>query len=514
MKLRSPYLNPFQAFQERRPEDIEEEISAIENNMSRAAMSALAQIERIESLISFLKQLAKHARSNKLRERIETVANSLEGMDPNAVEVGLQTWPEDERRALSASDVLLIGIRSSHSEKWTVQRLAPLAPKPDAWIHAAGRMLAVFEFKNDDWPLDAVQMASYGHALEIFSPSAKVPQAEPGHGLSPDEAATVQKACDDIVLDAPWSAIVGGLEAVQHAEGAGTVGSWLCSQALAYLKPNIRPAYEGPKTILDWVREAGSAELRPHLRILVKKMGEALERSASTTGAITFAKDKWGELDILSGTISEVYVRLLQDARPIERQWLGKTARLNLWFDSRYGSGRGVGLDFWVEAEGAQQSLRKVATDPNLAVHSWNKASERQFEKCLPQFERRFAEWCRSAPAAQVGVYAVRFKGKNQIWQGGGYFAGDTPKLEAATPEEALSFLKNNRAALWRFPQVDPLGDCKTIDEAQPLVRKPAVALWVPLNMGSFEECGSDANKLQIVLKHAVDQISTIASSQ
>ena len=192
MKLRSPYLNPFRAFVEHSTEDTDEQISAIENNMSRAVMSALAQSERIESLIAFLQQLAKHTRSNILKERMETLANSLQGMDLNTVEVGLQSWPGEQRQALTTTHVLLIGIRSSHVEKWTSHGPAPSAPKPDAWIYAPGKLLAVFEFKNDDFPLNAVQIASYGHALGIFPARVNVPRPQPGHGFSLDEASALQ----------------------------------------------------------------------------------------------------------------------------------------------------------------------------------------------------------------------------------------------------------------------------------------------------------------------------------
>ncbi|HEV3146738.1 MAG TPA: hypothetical protein VGZ47_22825 [Gemmataceae bacterium] len=119
MKLHSLYLNPFRAFPEiitedtnEQKEDTEKQISAIENNMSRAVMLALAQCERIESLIVFLQQLATDGKSNKLRKRIETLTNSLQGMDPNTVHVGLQAPPDDVRRALPPAAILLIGIRS------------------------------------------------------------------------------------------------------------------------------------------------------------------------------------------------------------------------------------------------------------------------------------------------------------------------------------------------------------------------------------------------------------------
>jgi hypothetical protein len=171
-------------------------------------------------------------------------------------------------------------------------------------------------------------------------------------------------------------------------------------------------------------------------------MSKAVESSASGPGAITFEKDESGEPHILTGCISAVYVRLNQDLRPIERQWLGKTAHLNLWFDSKYGAAQRAGMDFWVEAKGAQPRLG--VADP---VESWNKASGR-YERYAEEFESCFENWCQSAPGGQVGVYGVRFKGKNLIWKGGGDYADDTPILPRATPEEALKFIRSNRGAL------------------------------------------------------------------
>ena len=49
MNLHSQYLNPFRAFLERRAEDEDQQLSAIENNMSRAVLSALGHTERIDS---------------------------------------------------------------------------------------------------------------------------------------------------------------------------------------------------------------------------------------------------------------------------------------------------------------------------------------------------------------------------------------------------------------------------------------------------------------------------------
>ena len=177
--------------------------------------------------------------------------------------------------------------------------------------------------------------------------------------------------------------------------------------------------------------------------------------AASKPGAITFAKDKAGKPDILTGTISAVYVRLHQGGKPIERQWIEKKeekkARLNLWFDSRYGAGQRVGMDFWVEATGAQQSPHylKVAADTRTAVKLWNEASERH-KGYAEQFKRLFKEWCESVPRGQVevGVYALRFKGRNRIWKGGGDYAGVALERPRVTPQEALDFLTGNQEGL------------------------------------------------------------------
>jgi hypothetical protein len=370
-------------------------------------------------------------------------------------------------------------------------------------------LLVVFEFKNDGSPLDAVQIASYGHWLGIFQGLVDVPLLQAGRRAGDEYASAVQNACADIVLDAPWSAVVNGLKAVGQRERAGSTGSWLCDQALEYLESTIRPPYEGPKTILDWLRKKDTHEMRTYLRILLRKMGEALEKSAVGAGAITFAKDKSGLPDILTGTISAAYVRICQDGKLVERELLGKTARLNLWFDVRYGEERLAGMDFWVEAEGAQQAAKFLGSAPDdpKAIESWNKASERHSGKFAPQFEERFKEWCSLSPSALVGVYSLGFKGNNQIWKGGGHLAGDASHPERVTAGEALKFLTDNRKAVWCFPRVGPGEQYKTIAEARPLVRKPAVALWVKLDVGSLEQCGADANKLQRLLQDAVKNL-------
>lgn len=504
MQLHSPYLNPFRAFTERVTDAEDGELTAIENNMSRAVMLALGKIERIESFASFLLHLSQQTKSAKLKARIETLANSIEGTDPSALEVDLQTWPGPERRSAETS-VLLIGVRSSNNDKWTHHRCAPSAPRPDAWIYVPGKLLVVFEFKNDDFPLDAAQMACYAQGLGILPPD--VPCPEPGCCLTEQGADAVQAACADVVLDVPWSMVLTALKKAQEGERNGSICQWLCSEALAYLKSHIRPPYEGPKTIFDWVSRADSSEFGPHLRKLFKRMGAELKKSIRESCDIGFAEDSSDQPDILTGTISAVYVRLTQDGKLVERQWLGRTARLNLWFDSRFGANQQAGLDFWVEAKGASPFLK--AKDPILA---WNKASESHAAKAR-EFEDDFAAWSRAAQNCQVGVYAVRFKGKKRMFKGGAAYAVDGPELPRATPQKALTFLQENREALWRFPKVGPGEQCKSIEEAQPLVRKPAVALWVPLDVEALKECGDDADKLQKVLREAVDQISKIASS-
>lgn len=67
---------------------------------------------------------------------------------------------------------------------------------------------------------------------------------------------------------------------------------------------------------------------------------------------------------------------------------------------------------------------------------------------------------------------------------------------------------------MWRFPKVPEVGpeiEIKTIEEAQPLVRKPALALSIPLDVDALRECGEDAQKLQAVLKDAVARITASA---
>ncbi|GEM_PF-4693672 len=507
MKLHSPYLNPFQSLPERGIEEPDEPISAIENNMSRALFSALANAEEMDGLTTILRELAQHKDSRgstELKDRIEILASAIREVDPNTVEVGLQGWPTCALPEPANRNVVLIGIRSSHHEKWTSQQPAPADPRLDGWIHVPGKLLIIFEFKNDEKPLDATQISAYGHRLGIFP--ADVPRPEAGCLLSLEQAHAVQRSCADLVLDAPWSAVVAGLDAIQKQERGGAVGRWLCGQASAYLQSHIRPSYAGPQTILDWLGGPDDGDRRHHLRILVKKMGDALAGATQEPGNITIGKDKSGEPKVEIGTISAVYVRVHQDQQPISREWLGKKCRLNLWFHFIKEAKLRMGMDFWVEATGAQPDLTRK--DP---VQAWNEASVRHTDVYAARFEEDVTAWSKSSSGKHVEVYSLRFKGKNRIWKGGGEYVDDGPKLRQATPEGALRFLQEKEAGIWQFPKVGPENKFKTIEEAQPLVRKPALALSVPLDVNALRECGEDAQKLQTVLKKAVANITASA---
>src|SRR5262249_34391546 len=130
MKLHSPYLNPFQPFPEREVESQGEDGPghAIEDNLSRSVFSALANAEEPNALSIFLEELSRHAGSPGLQPRIEALAAALRTADPSRVEIGLQSWPTPAAfQERAGTNVLLIGISSSHHTAWTHgQRRAPL----------------------------------------------------------------------------------------------------------------------------------------------------------------------------------------------------------------------------------------------------------------------------------------------------------------------------------------------------------------------------------------------------
>lgn len=304
MNLQSRYLNPFQPFPERGLDDSNELDFAIENNMGRALMSAIAHSGEMPALSIILRELAHHNDSRgsaELKSRIERAAAAVEATDPQIVEIGLQTWPPFKLGEMPKENILLIGVRSSFRAAWTNQHPAPAEPHPDAWIYVPGKLLVVLEFKNDEYPLDATQICVYAHGLGHLSHNVN-----PGSLLPDDQVPTIQESCADLVLDAPWSAAVAGLDAVQKYGQVGEIGHLLSGQASEYLKSHIRPTYEGPATILDWLGGPDDENRRHHLRILLKKMGTALAGAAPQNGAITFRRDKSGEPKIERGTVSMV----------------------------------------------------------------------------------------------------------------------------------------------------------------------------------------------------------------
>jgi hypothetical protein len=279
MKLHSKkYLNPFQPFPERGLDnDSEEDFGlaagtdpctipdeeldndseerptrpAIEDNLSRAVFSALANAENPHALATFVEQLAKHAKygSHELRNHIQTLAAVLRGTDSCKVEVGLQTWRAEAVKERSGKAVYLIGISSCGD--WDNQREAPFGlPRPDAWVYVPEKMLLVFEFKKDE-PLDATQVSAYIHALR-FPGVDGIPRAEPGSTLTVEQALAVQKACENLVLDADWFVVIAALEKhIQEDERVGSRGRWLSGQAAEYIRSHVRTSYPSQVKIVD-----------------------------------------------------------------------------------------------------------------------------------------------------------------------------------------------------------------------------------------------------------------------
>jgi hypothetical protein len=457
----------------------------------------------------FLQQLAQHAKSPGLQARICAFAVALSTAESANVEFGLQGWPPACAMQEPADRKILIGISSSHATQWTCNtRPAPIQPRADAWIYVPRQMVLVFECKNDSHPLDATQVSAYLWGLGLVGEHDGVPRPQPGLHLDPTQAAEVQAKYKDRVLDVPWFAVADALDKIQKGERAGDIGCWLSGQAAAYIRSHVRPPYQGVRTILEWLSGPDTPDRYDHLRTLVRKMGDALAAAAKGPGAITFTRDASGNWEVLPGVSSAVYVRLCKGRDPVEHRWLGKPARLNLWTCFSEHDNNRLGLDFWVEAPGAQLNL--VAEDKESA---WNQASDRHAH-WAKEFEDAVAAWVRNAPrGCLVDANAIRFKGKSVIWKGGGQLAPDGPRLSLATPQEALTFLQSNREALWRFPRVGSGGDLRRIDEAQPLVRKPALALRPPLDVRALVDCGDNARELQAVFRKAVAEATAHGES-
>lgn len=512
MKLHSAYLNPFQPFPEleinnrvKASEDGKEKPRhAIEDNMSRAVLSALANAHPL-AVSMFLNVLASHD-STVLRPRIEACSQTIRNIeDSNTIEFGLQVWPVAAMKERENLEVLLIGISSSHRGTWTHdQRPAPEYPKPDAWIYVPGKILLVFEFKNDEHPLDATQISAYAHYLKLPTENDDVPQAKAGETLnSAEEAKKVQNACANLVLDASWSTVVEALSYIQQQKDIDGMGRWLCGQAADYVKWHVFPPYRGIKTILEWLNGPDTPDRRNHLRRLVGDMGKVLDTSkAKDENAITFAKNANGGYDFKRGAGSALYVKLMQNGKLLKHDWLDGYGKIDavLWFWFAENESDQIGLEYYLQAKGSQSN--------NLDKSAWNNASKRHLA-CASNFEKLVDSWINTtSPSCLMTVSTVKFNGKKLNWQGGGIAAQDGLYLTKASPHDALNFIKKNRDKLWSFPEVGNGKDCFTIEEAAPKVRKPALSILALLNTGEIAKYDNDGC-LQKLLQKAVESIKS-----
>jgi hypothetical protein len=447
----------------------------------------------------FLETLAQHG-SQALRDRAKELAGTLRDTDSTLVEVDLQTWPDAAMQEGEPPKILLIGISSSSDREWTHdQRPAPEQPRPDAWIYIPGKLLVVFECKNDEHSLDATQISAYAHALGLLKDEDNVPRAKPGSKLaSATEAQAVQKACTDRVLDVPWTAVVDALQLIiQREESVGSLSRWLCGKAAAYIQWNVYPPYRGIQTILDWLKGPNTPERCFHLRRLVGKMGDVLAQSAQgLQRAITFAQRTNEDWDLARGAGSAVYVKLERDEQPLRRTWLGREVDGVLWFQFAEDDNQRIGLEYYLQSSGSHPIGK--------GADAWILASKRHLD-CAGEFEKLVEAWIKTGigtgPAKwSVIVSTVRFRGKSCLWKGGGVKDLEGLKSSRITPQEALEFLKAHRRDLWCFPELGP--------GAQPHVRKPALSLVAPLEAGKLAKCGEDGQALQTILQAAADSIT------
>jgi len=503
MNSDSQYLNPFQPFPERyKAGEVGEERlgTAIEDNLSRSVFSALRNANSAKVVATFLRNLGKHG-STALQQKVTHVAAVIEAADHAEIRFGLQTWPAAALRDRTPLPVILVGISSSHQRAWTHDcRCAPDAPRPDAWIYLPGKMLLVFECKNDENPLDATQISAYAHHLGIIAESENVPKAGAGLTLiSAAEADAVRQACADVVLDVPWATVVDALVQIHQDLGTNEIGRWLCGQAAEYIRWHVRPPYRGVDTILEWLAGPDTSDRRDHLRTLIRKMAAQLANSAAgTPHAITFALDDDQKGDLAVGAGSAVYVKLKRGGEFLQVPWLGRPVNAVLWFDFAEDENQRVGMEFYLQSPGSHPAGKG---DPES---DWNRASDRHLASAQ-SFEKNVAEWASKAPAqSQVVVSAVRFKGKKRNWQGGGTDDSDALNSIRTSPEGALAFLQTHREELWRFPRVGLAGTFRSIPDAAAHVRKPALSLIVPLLVGNLKACGEDDYQLQNVLQAAL----------
>jgi hypothetical protein len=487
----SAYLNPFQPFPEREvnPEKDGDVGAAIENNLSRAVFSALANAEDGRAAAIFLREL-KRAGSSALHETVNACRDVLLRPDGVKIEFGLQKWPASVEIS-SIRHVLLVGISSSHASKWTHKhRCVPANPIADAWLHVPGELLVVFECKNDEHPQDATQIGFYAHKLGLLKREQDFTCPAVGESLHcPEDAERVQRACADVVLDVSWSLAVEALRQVESELPATSRGSWLSGWAAAYVQSHLFPPYRGTPMILDWLEGEDLPDRRLHLRRLVSRFGESLGR-----GPIHVLIKRDGTPEMKPGAGSAVFVQLAENGGPVQAAWLGEEVAAVLWFRFARDESERVGLEFYLQAGGSHSSGK------GDAVSAWNKASKKHLSHAKTLAEA-VEGWSNTAPRdAKVIVSSVRFKGKKQSWQGGGEDAREV-NSGSLSPIEALEFLKENQLKLWCFPEVQSEDQ---IVEAARKVRKPALALVMPLDAGQLRECGDDSSRLQDVLQKAI----------
>ena len=314
--------------------------------------------------------------------------------------------------------------------------------------------------------------------LGLLTEERRVPRACPGLTLtSVEEAQAVQEACKDLVLDAHWNAVVAALQQIQRSECVGMLGRWLSGQAAAYIQMHVRPPYEGIWTIWEWSSGLDTPDRRFHLRRLVTDLGEELAQSARDIPRhVTFAGDEEAWV-LRPGAGSAVYVELWRGGRPLPN-WLGANGKAVLWFRFAADENERIGLEYYLQARGAHPNTRGGVGETD----AWNVASVRHLA-CAGPFEDLFAAWSGQAPPRSlVAVSTVRFNGMKRNWQGGGVKDPEGPRPTQATPRQALAFIQANRELLWRFPRVGPGEEIATVEEAAPLVRKPACSLLARLD--------------------------------
>ena len=311
---------------------------------------------------------------------------------------------------------------------------APNDPRPDAWIYVPGQMLLVFECKNDEHPLDATQVSAYAHSLGLLSKNDNVPcrkQARNWPRLQ--RLRPFRRHAQTWYLMYPGLRLPMRLQHIQGEESVRHLGRWLCGQAAAYVQWHIRPPYRGIPTILEWLKGPDTPDRCNHLRTLVRRMGDDLEKSAQgRQGAITFAKDKNGEWDLTRGAGSAVYAKLKQDGELLQRDWLDRKVGAVLWFQFADHESKRIGLEYYIQASGSHTNGKG---DPQAA---WNKARDRHLD-CAEPFERMLAAWIPQAPqSSQMIVSTVRFNGKKQNWHGGGIEDPLARNSSQTTPQGAL----------------------------------------------------------------------------